>query len=313
MKKRGLIFLVLVLAFSLILGACGGKDKTRGKSGKEIIVASNQAVQAVNTAAVNIETNISLPSLYDSVVVDVWITGYGLVSMEPQKGHMTFETDFPDLDGSSELYTLIEDNKLMQYFNSADDPQVWFKLEIPDERRMEAILTPVAALKIIEQSLVDAKVAGKEETEDKVKLSVLEMTLKPEALLKFMKMSSDSSSVALDQILEEKANQGEIKYKMWVRQDNLLPTKIEIDFGDVLKKLLDGEPSLLEQIKPLLEYIKGTIVITFADYDKSVNITLPATVKQNAEFALESTLGIEPEDLEELNTSSDILEDTYEE
>jgi hypothetical protein len=286
-KKRGLFFGVLVLTFSLILGGCGCKNSTKGKSGKEIVLASNQAIQEVKTAAVNIDTKISLINLLENVIIDVSVTGQGLVSMADQKGHMTFEAYFPDGQGCSELYTLIEDNVSKQYFNSIIEPEIWYKLDIPKEKQSEAILNPVAVLKIIEESLVDAKVIGEEEIEDKVKLSVLEMTLKPEALLKLMKVASDSSSASLDQLLQEKAAQGKINYKMWIRKDNLLPTKIEIDFSDVLRKLLDGDPKILEKIKPLLEYIKGNITMTFADYNKPVNITLPAAVKKNAQYAIE--------------------------
>ena len=283
MKKVTISFFVLVLTFLCIIGGCASKDLTEGKSAKDIILASTEAMQNIKSYSFNMETAMSIPNPMINKLEDMTMTGSGSINMEPLKAHMDINVDVQSQKMNTEMYIVTEEDKIVEYFSNPFVPQEWAKIELPLNDQMNDMINPAKSLELLDEMLVDASIAGEETIDDKG-MTILEVTVKPEALSKLMQMPTNSSAIPIDEVEEILKTMGDMKYKAWVQKDNLMMTKMEINFSDMLKNLLTSQPEMQFKDETMLNELNATMTMNFNDFDKNNEIIIPESIFENAKL-----------------------------
>lgn len=282
MKKISLICLALLLILSLALTACGTTDLTKGKSPQEIVLASGKAMQNIKTYGIVMDMNMGMPNPQTGEQMKITMNGKGSIIVEPVKMHMTMDMNMPQVPSpmKMEIYALVEDKKLIEYISNPASNGQWMKMELPLDDNAMQMLNPAKSLDMLKEIMVDAKVVGEEE-DNKVKLAVLEVTIKPEGLTKFMQLPGNA--FPMQDLEKTLASMGNITYKMWIRKDNLLAVKTEMDLGQMMRNMFANQPGMPAEAKAMFEQVTAGMSMKYVDFDQPVNITIPDNVKNSAQ------------------------------
>lgn len=282
MKKRIPLCLAVLLIFSMVLTACGSKDLTKGKNPQEIVLASGKAMQSIKTYGITMDMNMGMPNPESGEEMKITMNGKGSISVDPVKMHMTMDMSMSQTAApmNMEIYAQVEDKKLIEYISDPTNKEQWMKMELPLDDNAMQMLNPASSLDMLKEIMVDAKVVGEEE-ENKVKLAVLEVTMKPEGLTKFMQLPGNA--MPLQDLEKIFSSMGNITYKMWVRKDNLLAVKTEMDLGQMFKNMFNNQPDMPPEAKEMFAKITAVMSVKYVDFDQPVNITIPDNVKNSAQ------------------------------
>jgi len=276
-KKLGILSLMISLVILLVTG-CGSKDLTKGKSPQEIVVASSTAMQDLKSYNFTMDMKMGFPNPETDSIETMEMSGSGETTVNPARAHLKMTTKIMGQEAPMEIYVTMENDKILEYISNPMVPEQWLKMELPMSSEMQDLSNPAKSLEVLKELLVDAKVL-REEEENKVKYVVIEATLKPDAVTKFL---PSNLPMDMEQLSGMLSAMGNIQYNMWVRKDNLFITKMEVDLGELMKRVLAQTPGIPEEQKALLDKITATMSMTYTDFDKVTEITIPEEVEKNA-------------------------------
>ncbi len=280
MRKFRYGALAFFLCIALLFSGCGPKDLTKGKTPQEIVLASGESLAKVKSYGFTMNMDMGFPNPGTGEIGNITMKGTGSASMDPLKMHLKMTMNIAETEMQSEIYAQVEDKKIVEYISNPQKQGEWIRFELPLDEKMMDMLNPAKSMTILKDALVDAKVVGEEE-KDKIKLAVLEITIKPEAIGKFLQMPGNNLPLAdLEKML---ASLGNMTYKMWVQKDNLLATKVEMDMGEMFRNLMKNQPGMPPEMAGELEKITAKMTMEYTDFDKAVNITIPEDVKSKAQ------------------------------
>lgn len=278
MKKMLTYFILIVLIASLIITGCGTKDLTKGKTPKEIIIASSAEMQKLNSYAFTMDMQMGIPNPETMTVENISMSGTGEAVQNPQKAHIKMVTKVMGTELPSEVYVEITDNKILEYISNPMNPQEWLKMELPVSPEMMKMLDPAKSLEVMQKLLEEAKVV-KEIEENKVKYVIIEATIQPKAISEFIPANLPIPPEEFEKMLSAMDS---FSYNMWIRKDNLFTTKMEMDLGNMMKNIMSSQPNLPAEAKEIFDKVTATMNMSYTDFNTSINITIPDSVKNSA-------------------------------
>lgn len=268
------VFLLLILAFSLLVCGCGNS-----KSGQEIFQKSCETLYKLNNFSFKADLKITASDEKGKTTGNMLSSFNGDMMTEPEILHATMELDVLDEKYNSEMYYLEEKDNSIVYIK---EPYLgWQKVIEPlDSEIQNNMFNPIKYIREYREKESTVKIVGKDETLDKVKLTILEVTTKVDSMSKeFIEHFTDSENP--ENVKEILASIGELKYKMWVRDDDFLITKIEINFKDMFKGLANNKKTDPKS-KMFFQKASGKLVIIFYNYNQLEEIVVPDYVKNSA-------------------------------
>lgn len=294
-KKFIYFLLVLLLIPGLLITGCK-KDLTKGKSPKDIIVESGKAMQSIKTYKMGMDFTMELPKTEGNPVSSISMKGEGYTNIDPLGAKLDFTIQMGQMSMPMGLYLSTENDKLIEYVSNPMVENQWMKLEIPLDENMKKLMDPKQSLQITEDSIKDAKLVGDDKIDD-VEYAIIEVIVDSSLIKDFMNLSSQTNPMSqqmFDQIATALDN---LSYKVWVRKDNLYQAKLTIDMGEVMQKMfatLAPKDVPQEELDALKE-IKGTMTMTFSDFGKAVDITVPDDIKNSAQDMTQLMQDAQPE------------------
>jgi|GEM_PF-4035273 len=280
LKKRKFVsWLLFCLVLMLIFSGCGTKDLTKGKTPLEIVTASSEIMQKLKSYSYTMEMNMNIPDPQTGSLQEMSMNGAGKATIDPIKTYTSLKMKMGAIETTTEVYALVEDNKIVEYISNPLSSQSWLKMELPLNDDAMKMLNPANSLEIMKKCLVDAKIVGEEE-ENKVKLAVVEVTLNLAGLTDLFGMFG-GAGLPVAEMEEALASMGNITYKMWVRKDNLYTTKMEMDLTEIFTNLVSSQSN--EEMKDIFSNMSADMKMAYTDYDKPVEIKVPDEVKNSAQ------------------------------
>lgn len=271
--------ILITLCISLLLAGCGTKDLTKGKTPKEIVIASSAEMQKLKSYAFTMDMQMGFPNPETQTVVNISISGTGEAVQNPQKAHMKMVTKVMNNELPSEIYVEINSDNIVEYISNPMKNGEWLKMELPVSPEMMKMLDPAKSLEVVQKLLEDAKIVQETE-ENKVKYVVMEATIKPDAIAEFIPANLP---VPQDELSKMLSSLDSISYNMWIRKDNLFTTKIEMDLSNIIKNIMTGQPNLPPEALSLFEEVTAAMSMSYTDFNTSINITIPDDVKNTAQ------------------------------
>lgn len=278
MKKLLTCFVLILLFVSLLLTGCGTKDLTKGKTPKEVVIASSIEMQKLNSYAFTMDMQMGVLNPQTQAIEKISMSGTGNAVQNPQKAHIKMTTKVMDNELPSELYIEINSDKILEYISNPMNPEEWLKMELPVSPEMMKMLDPAKSLEAVQKLVEDAKII-KEIEEDKVKYLVIEATIKPDAISEFIPANLPVPQEELSKML---SSLGSFSYNMWIRKDTLFTTKIEMDLSDLMKNVMNSQPNLPPEAKAIFEKVTATMSMSYTDFNIPKTITIPDSIKNSA-------------------------------
>lgn len=277
MKKFKLWTILLLLAFvPTLLGGCT-KDLTKEKTPQEIYLASTKAMQDVKNYNISMDMNLQLPQSEEVPINSVSMSGTGKISVDPMMAELNFEMSLGEMKMPFTVYMVTENDKIIEYVSNPLGQGQWMKVEVPLTDDLKKMLDPKNNFEMVEKSISSVEAAGEEKADD-VELVVLNATMNFEQIKELMKLPEEDP--AAQEMLDKAMSAfDEIKFKVWVRKDNLYMTKVEVDMAPIFSKLAEVDPEMQEGLKDL----KGNLVMTYSAIGEAVTVEIPEEVKQNAQ------------------------------
>lgn len=279
MKRFKLWTILLLLAFvPTLLGGCA-KDLTKGKNPKEIYLASTQAMQEIKNYEMSMDMDLQLPENEEIPINSLSMTGTGKISVEPMMAEINLEMGLGEMKMPFTIYMVTENDKIIEYVSNPLGQGQWMKTELPLTDDFKKMMDPKENFKLVEESITAVEVAGEEKTDD-VELVVLDVTMDLSKIMDTVKLQQEEQDPAAQEMINKAFSAfDELKYKAWVRKDNLYNTKVEFDMEQIFNKLAEADPEMQEGLKDL----KGKMVMTYTATDEAVKIEIPEEVKKSAQ------------------------------
>ncbi len=285
MRRVFYVLIILLAVTCLLFSGCNKNDLTKGMSAKEIILASNEAMQDVKTYEIDMEMTMKMPITEDNPVGTIEMKGSGLISVDPILASFDYDMEMGDTKMPMKMYLTVEDDSLTEYISTPEAEDQWMKVTIPFDEEMKKMMDPKTSLAISEKFIKEATIVGNE-TIDESDTVIIEVTADGEALKDIMGAYSlgQASADLFDQMF---AAMDGISYKAWVNKETLYMTKFEMDLGSMLKGIVAGLPAeeqaeLNAEEQAMLEGIEAFMTMHYSGMNDDFEIVIPEDVINNA-------------------------------
>lgn len=285
MRRVFYVLIILLAVTCLLFSGCNKNDLTKGMSAKEIILASNEAMQDVKTYEIDMEMTMKMPITEDNPVGTIEMKGSGLISVDPILASFDYDMEMGDTKMPMKMYLTVEDDSLTEYISTPEAEDQWMKVTIPFDEEMKKMMDPKTSLAISEKFIKEATIVGNE-TIDESDTVIIEVTADGEALKDIMGAYSlgQASADLFDQMF---AAMDGISYKAWVNKETLYMTKFEMDLGSMLKGIVAGLPAeeqaeLNAEEQAMLEGIEAFMTMHYSSMNDDFEIVIPEDVINNA-------------------------------
>ncbi len=277
MRRVFYVLIVLLAVTCLLFSGCNKNDLTKGMSAKEIILASNEAMQDVKTYEIGMEMNMKMPITEDIPTGTIEMKGSGLISVDPILASFDYDMQMGDTTMPMKMYLTVEGDSLTEYISTPEAEGQWMKITVPFNEEMKKMMDPKASLDISEKFIKEANIVGNE-TIDEADNVIIEVTADGEALKDIMgAYSLDQASG--DMFYQMFATMDGISYKAWVNKETLHMTKFEMDLGAMLKGFV---ASLPPEEQAELEGLEAFMTMHYSSMNDDFEIVIPEDVINNA-------------------------------
>lgn len=263
--------LVLAMAFTLVFVPNTASAKTM--TVKQILTKSEQAAQKVKSSESTI--NVNLKMKMENQPLNITAKCNIINFANPLKTKMTTSIN-TGLLGNIKLTTYVAEEKdnITTYLLLGD---TWYKQVVPkDDDSATTGLDAETVAALNNSTYKNFKVAS---TKEKVNGSKT-YTLKGSISGKLIQTVLDEMD--MDEIFEESGLDTDIyntnknvSVKVWIDQKTMLPLKYTIDMGDYMNSVFKNAKELGD-----CSVSKYTITMTFKNYNKAKNFSIPSAAKQ---------------------------------
>lgn len=279
-KKHTQIGIILLMAIIFTISCSGTKDLTKGKTPQEIIIASSEAMQKMDSYEFSMDMNMGFPLPGTEEVSTMSMKGTGKVIVQPVKSYMDLEMNFLEQTMESEMYVLVENNTIVEYLKNPEEKDEWLKLEIPLNEELQNMINPANSLAILKEALLEAKIID-EEKENEVKVLHLSVVIKPDFIANFLNTPSNSA-FPMEELKEQLSGLGNFTYHMWVRTDTLHTTKVQMDMGEMIKNMYLKQGIISENEQKTFDQISAVMTMNYYNYNSVKELVIPEEIKSSA-------------------------------
>ncbi len=254
--KRIIISITLTIALILSTSACSEKDMVSNKSAQEILQESITKSAEWKSYEMEITTLMEM-NIPEQGLVQMDMSGTGVVIMDPMKMHMTLDMDMPELEQSQtmEQYMIQEEEGFVIYQNVEDQ---WYKMVISDPSLVEMMsMDPMENIGLFMEYLESAEVVEEEviRERDTVKIDLtVSFDMYKELLEK--NDSLDVGGILGSGVMETISNMGNLTYSVWVDKSNLEIVKYYMDLSEAMQKIGEAMTTQDEMLSEVAEIYK---------------------------------------------------------
>lgn len=259
MKKLRYLVAALIIG-AVTLTGCGKKETLKPE---DAIKKAQETMKQADNFKMGMSMDVGVAGQGMTMNVSAKIDG--VIDVKNEKTKMNMTASFLGIEVNTEMYTDSKSDEGKNISYSKQDDGTWTKT-ISDKEEANADVSE-AMLEVINSGNNIKKVKA-----DSKDVDTYEITIPAEKLASLMEMAGTDSMSTID--VEDL--KGNVILKVSIDKQTNSFTKLYMD----MKELLASSMDTTEDIQ--IEISKAEFTITFADYNKAGDVTIPSDVIENA-------------------------------
>ena len=294
MKKRHVVLSAALIAM-LALTGCGGqqqpqKDEPKAMTAEEIITASNEAMNDLDSYGFTMNTNMQM-DMKEQGSMDMTMVSKAQTIVKPNvliKMDSDITINIPDQDPQTMSMTQYIEGTETGIAMYQDMAGAWSKVVVDDPSLVESMTqNPQDALESYKETMEKAEILGEEKVGDRDCYKI-EMTLSKEALDEVM---ADFNGAGLDEETlaaskEIVANMNDLTTVLWIDKENYQMLKQSMDISDIIRQAVIAELKNAGQSEDSIGDVTMSMEILYDNYNGVSEIVIPDDAKNAQETTM---------------------------
>lgn len=294
MKKRHVVLSAALIAM-LALSGCGGqqqpqKDEPKAMTAEEIITASNEAMNDLDSYGFTMNTNMQM-DMKEQGSMDMTMVSKAQTIVKPNvliKMDSDITINIPDQDPQTMSMTQYIEGTETGIAMYQDMAGAWSKVVVDDPSLVESMTqNPQDALESYKETMEKAEILGEEKVGDRDCYKI-EMTLSKEALDEVM---ADFNGAGLDEKTlaaskEIVANMNDLTTVLWIDKENYQMLKQSMDISDIIRQAVIAELKNAGQSEDSIGDVTMSMEILYDNYNGVSEIVIPDDAKNAQEITM---------------------------
>lgn len=294
MKKRHVVLSAALIAM-LALTGCGGqqqpqKDEPKAMTAEEIITASNEAMNDLDSYGFTMNTNMQM-DMKEQGSMDMTMVSKAQTIVKPNvliKMDSDITINIPDQDPQTMSMTQYIEGTETGIAMYQDMAGAWSKVVVDDPSLVESMTqNPQDALESYKETMEKAEILGEEKVGDRDCYKI-EMTLSKEALDEVM---ADFNGAGLDEKTlaaskEIVANMNDLTTVLWIDKENYQMLKQSMDISDIIRQAVIAELKNAGQSEDSIGDVTMSMEILYDNYNGVSEIVIPDDAKNAQEITM---------------------------